>query len=292
MTKESFKNQAKKHQIEWKKENIGTKFDQYETWLTPNDAQVGKNFFDPQNKFGFNIFKGSKISVMGRYPKYRKSLCADILRSEHIPFNIFVPFEKNLDFFKNVLHVFLKDTIKYVTNIIIEYAPTPQENYLNDGTSFDTYVEYIHKDGSQGILGIEVKYTEKAYPLKGGSKEEVDINDRKSRYYVVSEKSGVFEMKYIDEMKKNNYRQLWRNHLLAESVRLIDKNVKHATSIHLYPKGNEHFTKVCKEYSNMLKQKDSFLPITYEDFLSACRKYCPNNNFKVWLDYLEKRYLI
>ena len=78
-----FKKNAKDHQIKWKKENIGINYDQYETWLSEEDAKNGKNFFDPQNHLGFNIFKGTDISVMNRYPNYRKSLCADILRSEH-----------------------------------------------------------------------------------------------------------------------------------------------------------------------------------------------------------------
>ena len=287
-----FKKNAKDHQKKWKKDNIGINYDQYETWLSEKDAKNGKNFFDPQNHLGFNIFKGTDISVMKRYPNYRKSLCADILRSEHIPFNLFVPFEKDFEFFKNVLNYFLKDTIGAVSKIIIEHAPKPKEKYLNDGTSFDTYVEYIHKDGSKGILGIEVKYTEKAYPLKKGSKEERDVNNRHSRYYEVSEASGIFDMGNIDIMKENDYRQLWRNHLLAESVKQTNIDVKHATSIILFPKGNEHFTKVCKEYSDMLKMKESFIAITYEDFISICRKHCPNNNFKSWLDYLENRYLI
>lgn len=292
MRKESFKNYARKHQIKWKIKNIGASFDRYETWLHYDDAQMGMNFFDPQNHFGFNIFKGSNISVMSRYSKYRKSLCADILRSEHIPFNFFVPFDKDHEFFKNVLNVFLKNTILSVTKIVIEYAPAPKEKYLNDGTSFDAYIEFIHKDGTKGCIGIEVKYTEKAYPLKAGSKEEADVHNIKSPYYVISEKCGIFDMGKIDVMIENDYRQLWRNHLLVESVKLMESDVQHATSILLYPKGNGHFSRVCEEYQNMLKQKDDFIAITYEEFISACYELCPNSDYKEWIDYLKDRYLI
>ena len=40
-----------------------------------------------------------------------------------------------------------KPLIDKITNIKIEYAPTDRDNYLGDGTSFDTYIEYIAEDG-------------------------------------------------------------------------------------------------------------------------------------------------
>ena len=45
-------------------------------------------------------------------------------------------------------------------NIKIEFAPSPKRNYLNDRTSFDTYIE-IHNDNSKGVIGIEVKIQKK-----------------------------------------------------------------------------------------------------------------------------------
>lgn len=295
MKKESFKNQAREHQLAWKAKQIGPEYDKYKTWLIEKDAKAGKNFFDPENVHGLNIFNGTEISVLKRYPNYRKSLMADILRSEHIPFNFFVPFNKDFDFLKNVLNVFLKDTIKTVTQIKIEYAPSPRERYLDDGTAFDVYIEYIHTDGSNGGIGIEVKYTEKSYPLKKKSKEYTDVHNKKSKYYVVSEKSGTFDMEHIDIMIENDFRQLWRNHLLVESVKQ-NGSIKHASSILLSPKDNDHFSSVCKRYSDLLKQKDSFLYITYESFIDTCKifyiKSKFNESFKVWLDYLENRYIV
>lgn len=42
--------------------------------------------------------------------------------------------------------------------------------YLNDGTSFDTYIEYVDSNDQKGAIGIEVKYTENNYPI--GDKEK------------------------------------------------------------------------------------------------------------------------
>lgn len=59
-----------------------------------------------------------------------------------------------------------------IDRIEIEYAPKPKEKYLNDGTSFDTYIEYTNFDDTKGMIGIEVKYTEKEYKLTANSKQE------------------------------------------------------------------------------------------------------------------------
>lgn len=70
-------------------------------------------------------------------------------------------------------------------------------------------------------------------------------------------------------------------------------NEKYSTKGGAYNKGNEHFTETSEKYIAMLLDKDNrFIPVTYEKFLSACYKHCPNNDFKTWIDYLTKRYII
>lgn len=311
MDRNRFKKLARKHQIDWKEYNIGRDYNDYETWLNDQDAKDGENFFDPRNKLGFGVFE----AVKRRYPYFRKYLYVDILRSEHIPFNLFIPFRKDLDFCKKVLNDFLGGIIetipslihvKYVKkdsrvvkeietpNIIIEHAPSPKGEYLNDGTAFDTYIEFMDKDGEKGVIGIEVKYTEEAYHLtKKSEKEKATVNDEKSVYYDVSSRCGAFNMDAIGEMKADDYRQLWRNHLLVESIKLHDK-VKYVFSILVYPQDNGHFVEACKNYRELLKpeERNSFVPITYEEFFETCDRHCPNEEFGKWLDYMRNRYII
>ncbi len=300
MTNSEFKQAAKKHQVSWREQNIRKEYNTYVTWLTDKDGNEGKNFFDSENELGLGIFQ----AVKERYPNYYVDLYSDTLRSEHIPFNLFVPFRKDLEFCKNVFNEFLNGSIKSIENraifdngenIKIEFAPSPKENYLNDRTSFDTYIEYTHNDNSKGVIGIEVKYTEKEYKLKAGSTEECVIkNVKESKYYEISKKSDVFDINTIDTMITDVYRQVWRNHLLAESIRLVNNDTfKHATSMIFYPNGNTHFAETSKKYIAMLlNTNNKFVPVTYEDFLNACYKHCPNNNFKEWLNYLTNRYIV
>jgi hypothetical protein len=285
MTHSEFKKAAKQHQIEYRKNRISPDYNWHETWLSDADGQKGRNFHA-----GLGIFE----SVRQRYPKFYVDLYSDMLRSEHIPFNLFVPFRQNPEFCKNVFNEMMGNCIKSVENIQIEYAPSPRENYLNDGTSFDAFIEYAHTDHSKGIIGIEVKYTEKEYPLVSNSKQAKDINDRHGKYYSISEKSGLYKPDSIEALKTDLFRQIWRNHLLAESVRLVDNDkFKHATSVIFYPRDNGHFAETNKRYCEMLSDNDKkFISVTYEDFLEACEKHCPNDDFKKWIDYLNERYII
>jgi len=177
----------------------------------------------------------------------------------------------------------------------IEYAPSPKEKYLNDRTSFDAYIEYTHSDKSKGIIAIEVKYTEKEYSLKKDSKEAKDIDNEKGRYYFITEKCGIYKPNVIDKLKTDLFRQIWRNHLLVESILYEDKDkFKHAHSFIFYPNDNEHFTHVEKEYSEMLinNSDNKFGLVTFENFIEKCKKYCPDKEFEKWIDYLQERYII
>lgn len=280
-----FLEKARLHQSKYRAFKLNVPFDTHGNYLTKKDALTGLNFFDD-----FDIFQ----EVKKRYPNYSKPLYANMLRSEHIGFNLFVPFKTDLDFGKSVLNDLLSGQIHSIDRVEIEYAPSPAENYLNDKTSFDAYIEYTHTDNQKGIIGIEVKYTEHEYPLKPGSKQEADIQDKNSKYYIISEQCGLFKPDTLDQLITDKFRQVWRNQLLGESIVIVDNDkFKHFTSLTIFPKGNLHFIETSKEYMDMLtSNNDRFVPVTYEDFLTTCDRYKPNDRFNKWLDYLQERYII
>jgi len=81
--------------------------------------------------------------------------------------------------------------------------------------------------------------------------------------------------------------------LLGESIlqKYPDK-FKCFTSLTLFPAGNLHFVKISKAYINLLKSNDrKFMPLTYEDFFEILKKHCPNYDFRLWISYLETRYI-
>jgi len=165
---------------------------------------------------------------------------------------------------------------------------------LNDKTSFDIYIEYTHIDQRKGIIGIEVKYTEQSYPLKSNSKEAEMVADKNSIYYTTSTKSQLYQPNASDLLPTDTFRQIWRNQLLGESMLLIKNSAfRHFTSLTIFPAANIHFIEASKAYMGLLiNNKDRFVPVTYETFITACRFFAPNDRFRKWIDYLEERYII
>jgi hypothetical protein len=279
-----FLRRARLHQSKFRAEVLNLPCDTLGNYLTKGDGEIGKNFYH-----GFGIFEAVR-----KYRKYNKPLYSNMLRSEHIPFNFFIPLNLNKTFFKNVLNEFFNGAIQTIERIEIEYAPKPKEKYLNDATSFDTYIEYSRNDNSKGIIGIEVKYTEKEYGLKSESTQEKNILDKTSKYYKVTELSKIYKPQAVYTLPSDKFRQVWRNHLLGESILQVDGDkFKYFTSLTLFPESNLHFIKTSKEYIDLIENNDhKFLPLTYEAFFAACVKHCPDENYKKWVEYLTTRYIV
>jgi hypothetical protein len=289
MTAISFKERAKWHQIKFREEISGVGYNDYETILTDADAQQGLIFFD-----GFMINEAAQA----RYPyfKLNQACFANMLRSEHIPFNFFIPLSKNLEYARAVLNRFMGGVINMITDVRIEYAPDPGKA-LMDKTSFDVFVEYRHASGGLGILGIEVKYTEREYKLMKDSKEDKEIHQDTSAYNTLTEKIGLYRKEYIDELKSDRYRQVWKNQLLGESMTRKnhpESRYEHFTSIFLFPEGNDHFRDLIPVYKSFLAtgHENSFMGITYEKFIKTARDLTEDSEYLRWLQYLEDRYIV
>jgi len=280
-----FLKSARLHQSIYRVQVLNLPCGDYGNYLTKEDGEQGRNFYD-----GFEVF----AALRERYPNYSKPLYSNMLRSEHIPFNMFVPLDKDKEYCRKVFADVLNIDIISVDAIKIEYAPLGKEKYLNDNTSFDAYIEYTHNDGAKGVIGIEVKYTQRAYSLIAKSREEIAIKDKNSLYYKVTHNCQLYKPEAIDVLPTDKFRQVWRNHLLGESMLLAgDSKFKHFTSLTLFPLGNSHFIETSKEYIDLLLSNDNkFIALTYEIFFELLSKYCPNDNYKDWIDYLRRRYIV
>lgn len=286
-----FKAKARLHQSKYRAEVLKLPYEKYGNYLKQADAELGKNFYSD-----FNIFFAVKS-----YRRYGVSLYSNMLRSEHIPFNFFVPLRYDLDLCKTVFNKILPNCIKSIQsqaiidgkeNIKIEYAPKPKENFLSDRTSFDAYIEYDHLDGSKGIIGIEVKYTELGYKISGQTEANA-IKNLSSKYYEVSEKCGIFDTNCYSKLIQDDFRQIWRNHILGESIVQVKSDMfKHFTSVIFFPEGNKHFGKTTFDFKSLLKKQNVFIPVKYEDYFHLLKANSKAPRFDKWINYLQKRYLI
>ncbi len=232
---------------------------------------------------------GCREALRERYPNFSKLRDCNMLRSEHIPFNLFTPLANDLTLAKDVFNRILNILIETVDDIQYEYAPKPKKNYLNDGTAFDGYVEYTSTDGNRGAVGIEVKYTELAYAIKKA--EKVNVVNPQSLYWKTTKSSEAFIEGDLKELGEDDLRQVWRNHILGLSM-VQQGDLDEFYSVTLYPVGNEHFKHVIPQYKKYLKEesKATVLGITFEDFIEAIQS--DDSDILDWKEYLGQRYIV
>lgn len=295
----AFKAHARKKQSLFRQMVLGIpyepnhRFGKYGAFLMEPFASQGYNFCDVYRS---EILEG----INKRYGKLNaalhEGLMGNMLRSEHIPWNVFYPMKFDLEATKGLLMDLLGiKEIDTVTDIRIEWAPE-KETALDDNTSFDTYIEYEYQGEKCGV-GIEVKYTEQGYHFGVLERKRV-MEQEDSPYAIKTRRCGLYADEVANEplcdtiFCKDDYRQIWRNHILGATM-VMNGQVKRFHSITMYPKGNPHFKKVLPEYEKTLSEygKSTFGHITIEKMIQLIFKHFPKTEKNIaWIDYLNTRY--
>lgn len=284
---DEFKAKARAHQFAFRENELNDFYDEKnpQVILSPDAAKQGFIFCDTYRE----LIKSKVISFKSFV------LFSNMLRSEHIPYNIFTPMEEDLNATTTLFNEIIGGGILKISRILIEYAGCADKSeYLNDGTSFDTFIEYVSSDGSIGGIGIEVKYTENGYPI--GIKEKQDIENTNGLYHQMTQKSHWYipTLDIISFIKANHLRQIWRNHILGYSM-LCRGDIQHFHHVHLYPQGNKHFFEhAIPEYKSLLTDcgKTTFIDLTYESLFDMISKIFISDKQQDWLKYLRRRYVI
>lgn len=284
---------ARKLQSDFREQVLQVDFDDNDT-----RAKYGNLLPYWAAKKGLNFYEGYREFILGKLTerygfKYNKPLYANLLRSEHIPLNIFSPMELNLEGARKVLSKIIEKDIKEVISIRIEYAPDPIENYLGDRTSFDAYIEYLDANNLKCGIGIELKYTEQEYKLKKESKEYRDVIEKQNiRYSTHTYNSEYYNGDCYDQLSKDEFRQIWRNHILGRSM-VATGEIAEFTCIHLFPQGNTHFIDVIPKYRELMSHKGnhSFIDLTFEMLFDLIKEYYTTDEEQKWVEYLKNRYI-
>ena len=282
---DKFKRWARALQFAYR-EDVLCDFNEYrapQVLLSEENAKRGMIFYD-----------GFRDLILSKVGNVSTQLTSNMLRSEHIPYNLFTPLETMPKIAADIFSKMIGVPIKQIKSIEIEYAGTGDKSmYLNDRTSFDAFVSYITPDGKRGGIGIEVKYTENEYPL--GDKEGKDIAGDNHLYKDMTMESGYFTpgLDISIFLTAHHLRQIWRNHILGYSMKHKgDVDIIH--HIHIYPEHNEHFHNYAlPEYRALLtgNGNESFKTITYENYFYMLDSYLDNVKVSDWVKYLRKRYL-
>lgn len=276
---DAFKAAARLHQSRYRADILRVTCDEYGNRLTERDARALLNYYA-----GLNV----RTALRQRYPSFSKTRDGDMLRSEHIPFNLFAPLRTSDVLASKVMHGAFGIRCDAPYSIEFEYAPEPKEAYLNDATAFDAFIRCAGPQGRRLGIGIEVKYTEKAYLV--GRTERTRVEDKDSSYWQVTRQSGAFIDPEYSGLGTDDMRQVWRNHLLGLSM-CERNNLDDFGSITLYPRGNRHFEHAVTRYRGLLTDvaAANVLGCTYEDYVGAIDG---DGEIMRWRHYLQARYLV
>ena len=277
--KNQFASNARLLQSIWREEK-GYKFVKYGNFLEEEFAkQSGVNFLTKE------IFEIVKEEVKNKHIEGKvisePRIWNNLLSSQPLAFNLFGQLKLDLSLATKVFaSLYSERKIKEVTAIKFEHSPGRRSlKYTGDSSAFDVFVEYKNTSDQDCFLGIEVKYAE-------------DLSDKpathKESYVSVSEKANIFDLSMLNMLKEKPIQQIWRDHLLALSLFITNKDYYKGDFIYLYPSDNNNCVEGIKQYqSTFTKEENFFKPLTIEYLVEIIKTNCS----KEWIIDFEDRYL-
>jgi hypothetical protein len=204
----------------------------------------------------------------------------DLLSSQPLCFNLFGELQQDLPLASCVFSRLSTGRIAEVKSIAFEYSPgRGLAKYTGDRSAFDVFVVYLTKSGEKGFAGIEVKYHE-------------SLNDQpaphKERYSEIAAAMGCFDPATLERLKGKPFQQIWRDHLLAGSLRLdAESGYKDHFFAFIYPEQNGCCARAVKGYAACLTDRSTFVPWTLECVVAAIKAEGAGR----WIEAFENRYL-
>jgi hypothetical protein len=202
----------------------------------------------------------------------------NLLSSQPLCFNLFAELQQDLTLATAVLQDLVGDGVDEVTAVRFEYSPGRGDpRYTSDNSAFDVYLQFTGPTHTRGFIGVEVKYHE--------SLQDEEAKHR-PRYDVVVAEMGCFHEHKLPALQERPLQQLWRNHLLAGSLRHADA-FDQAVSAFLYPQDNLCCAHAAQDYRGCLARQGSFAVWTLETVAAALKRHTASP----WVDVFIDRYL-
>ena len=219
-------------------------------FLTPaalDAARARTSFIEPEQSFD------------------HQRLWADLLSSEALAFNLFGDLAADLPRADRAVHTWMPDAPGRVSEIRFAHSPGRLDpDWLNSLRAFDAAIVLDQDDGSQGIIGVDVKYHERLKPEQ--PKPENLWRDRE-----VHDRSGAFRPEAFDMVKgRSELCLIWLEHLLLLSM------VQHPSGawtwgryLVVQPAANPDMVGLSARYCELLDDPSTFAAMTIEDLLDA-----------------------
>ena len=244
------------------------------TKLRDSDANAGSNFLTP------SIFAIAQERVRDRQ-EYETvdatRLYRDLLSSMPMAFNLLgeASLPRSEDSRARLARLFGVDPTQ-PSDIVFEWSPARRSTrYTNDRTAFDVALRLGDPAGPRTVVGIETKYHEHSTKEKAPSSRKPDALRRykaQTDFLVaIAEASGAFKAGWHQRVLSTDLRQIWRDHLLALSMRRHPERWKPQSKyVLVFPQKNVSFSRAAESYASLLVDGDtSFQVRTIESVLEA-----------------------
>lgn len=247
--------------------------------LTKGAAERGCNFLSP------NIFKAVEHRLKHRQKGEtldRFRLMHNMLSSQPMCFNLFGELSCDLALATEVCRELLGKHVSKVIDVRFEWAPQPRQEFLNDRTAFDIFIEYNTVDQEKGFIGIETKLTEPFSPN----------TCCKPQYLELTQDSPWWDDPDVNKLMSRKFNQLWRNHLLSWAV-LTHREFSYSRGnlMIIYHPCDEKCADTLTEYRKLVNSGREILSFNLEEIVSTLRSLMSSQAARRWIDDFEARYL-
>src|SRR6202048_4168937 len=183
-----------------------------------------------------------------------------------LAFNLLAPWGHSLERASGYLLELLPAFTGAAHQLLFEHSPgRGNPKYTGDNTAFDALIRYSDGQGRNGFVAFELKYSE--------SMRE-PMPELKPRHAELSDASGLFTEPAAAALRANPLQQLWREHLLAQSM--IDNGLyDEGYFVTIAPALNYHVQDAAEAYQAQLRDPEDgkvrFVNLNLEDVIEVIR---------------------
>lgn len=243
------------------------------TKLLDADAESGTNFLTPV----IHHVAQARVAAKQEHETLDdKRLFRDLLSSMPMAFNLFgeASLAENALSRRRLAELF-GVVASEPSDIVFEWSPGRRDDrYTRDRTAFDVALRFGPADGPRTAVGIETKYHEHSAKEAGPSASKPEALQRYAEQTEflaqIADDAGIFKSGWREAILRTDLRQIWRDHLLALSMRANPSQWAAETRyVLLYPSRNVSFSNAALRYGEVLVDDSTFRAMTVDAVVDA-----------------------
>ncbi|MBA3727102.1 MAG: hypothetical protein H0W86_11825 [Armatimonadetes bacterium] len=231
--------------------------------ISPAAGKAGRNFLTPE--IAHTARREAVYREIGALID-KERLATNLLSSMPLTFSLLAPWGHALERASSYLVELLPAFTGGALQLLFEHSPgRGNPKFTGDYTAFDALIRYSDFHGRNGFVAFEIKYSE--------SMRE-PVPELKPRHAELSDASGLFTEPAAAALRTNPLQQLWREHLLAQSM--IDNGLyDEGYLVVIAPSLNYHVQDAAEAYQAQLREPEDgkvrFVNLTLEDVIETIR---------------------